>query len=179
MSGLTHSMHAAKHVKVVSDIAIGMHDSHLPELPLIEVHEVGEGAAPSEQRGKGKEGESSGKGVRFADSVEPHDNDRAKGRKEEEVKEIDSNRAKGRKEEDVKEMDSVDFDEIKGTSTPINEDSPSLPKHHSTSPGVGQTFSDSTYIDSGGPREGREEVSSPPQEIAYQSSHPLGTEDQS
>ena len=148
-------MQAPKHVTIASDV-------HLPELPLIEVHKDREGVAISEGRGKGKEGESSGKEVRFADDIESHGRDRAKGRKEEEVK----------------EMDSVDFDEVKGTSTPINEDSPSLPKHN-TSPGVGQTFSDSTYIDSGGPREGREEVSSAPQEIAHQSSHSPGTEDQS
>ena len=61
-------------------------------------------------------------------------------------------------EEEEREMDSVDFDRVTGTSTPINEDSPSLPKHDSTTPEEGQTFSGQMSADTTSEQEDREPV---------------------
>ena len=61
-------------------------------------------------------------------------------------------------EEGEREMDSVDFDRVTGTSTPINEDSPSLPKHASTAPEEGQTFSGQMSADMSSEQEDQEPV---------------------
>ena len=122
----------------------------LPELPVIEVHSLVD-LSTSKDRGKGKagkEGELSGKGVRFADVVQSVDNTtpvREKERDEKKDRETEKGKKEDGKEMRVeKDMDSVDFDQVKGTSTPINEDSLSLPKHTASSTAQTQTFSDSS-----------------------------------
>ena len=105
----------------------------LPEIPTIEVLS----ASDTEEGGMGRGcGRTPAKGVRFADQVGADDKE-----KEPKIPPVTSS-STSEASPDVKkrviqtveereeiEMDSVDFDKVTGTSTPITEDSPSLPKH--------------------------------------------------
>ena len=101
------------------------------------------------------------KGVRFADLVDPATEAEVGRGSEGAVRDIADVNVIVKKREDhagegreTIEMDSVDFDKVTGTSTPIDEDSPSLPKHSSSVDGAGRGVA----IDTSSEQEEREEV---------------------
>ena len=55
-------------------------------------------------------------------------------------------------------MDSVDFDKVTGTSTPISDDSPSLPTKHSSTVEDSRQFMANATSDSSVEHEDKEEV---------------------
>ena len=101
------------------------------------------------------------KGVRFADTVDPARKTEGERGKEGAAIDIADVKVIVKKEEDYTaeeretiEMDSVDFDKVTGTSTPIDEDSPSLPKHSTSAEGEGHGIA----MDTSSEQEEREEV---------------------
>lgn len=140
-------------------------DHALPEIPTIEVHSVSD---IEESAGAGTKGTKvAGKGVRFADLEE----EQAKGSEQQTA--VQSNsvavdisdigiKLKNEEEKagsEAIEMDSVDFDKVTGTSTPISDDSPSLPtKHSTTAEDSKQSFMANATSDSSTEHEDKEEV---------------------
>lgn len=125
----------------------------LPEIPTIEVHPVSEVQETAEEDSKGTK--VAGKGVRFAD-LEEHqakENDQQTAVQSNSVDVSDVSVILKKEEEKTEGeaigMESVDFDKVTGTSTPISDDSPSLPvKHNASVDGNGQAFMTSTSFDS-------------------------------
>ena len=140
-------------------------DHVLPEIPTIEIHSVND--AEETATGAGTKGtKAAGKGVRFADEEE-----QANGSEQQTA--VQSNSVavditdigiKLQNEEDEKtggeaiEMDSVDFDKVTGTSTPISDDSPSLPTKHSSTVDDSRHFMANATSDSSVEHEDKEEV---------------------
>ena len=95
------------------------------------------------------------KGVRFADLVDPAaETEGGRGEEGATIDIADVNVIVKKDIRETVEMDSVDFDKVTGTSTPIDEDSPSLPKHSSSVDGVGHGVT----MDTSSEQEEREEV---------------------
>lgn len=134
----------------------------LPEIPTIEVHSTIDVEEGEEEV---KATKASVKGVRFADLVDAEAEEWAKVSAQERA--VTSNsvdiadvsvvvKEEGDDtEREAIEMDSVDFDKVTGTSTPLSENSPSLPKHSTSS---GETFSGNSSTDTSTEHEEREEV---------------------
>ena len=127
----------------------GTAEAALPEIPVIVVHSLVDLPASKESR-RGKEGQVSGKGVRFSDAVKIVDQttpvrEKEKQKDDKKDEETETGKKEDREETRVeREMDSVDFVQVKGTSTPINGDNTSLRKHTASPTAQTQTFLDSS-----------------------------------